>query len=299
MSKRLMKITKSNSIAILTVICGIVLLALQIPVTNALVKKSNRLDAKFSKFYTIQNTYLLPEVLNEVSGITWLSNNVFACVQDENGFIYIYNVEQNEVINKIEFANSGDYEGIAINGKDAYVIKSDGLIYEIKNYESDSLEVSEFKTPFKQKNNIESLVFDKQNNRLLTATKDEDLGDKHLKSIYQIPLSTKKMDEKSIVNIDLKAKVLEKFQHKKIEKTFNPSDIAIHPKTKDIYVIDGKDPKLLILNSKGEILKVFELDKRKFAQPEGITFSKDGRLFISNEATDESANILEVQLRNG
>ncbi|WP_179004897.1 SdiA-regulated domain-containing protein [Winogradskyella forsetii] len=294
-----MKIIKSNITALITVICGIVLLAFQIPVTKSLVEKSNKIDAKFAKFYAIQNTYLLPEVLNEVSGITWLSSNVFACVQDESGTIYIYDVEQDKVINKIKFANSGDYEGIAINGNDAYVVKSDGLIYEIKNYESDSLKVSKFKTPFESKNNIESLVFDQQNNRLLTATKDNDLGDKHIKGIYQIPLDTKKMNEKSIVNIDLKAKILKKFQHKKIEKTFNPSDIAIHPKTKNIYVIDGKDPKLLILNSKGQILKVFELDKRKFAQPEGITFSEDGRLYISNEATDESANILEVQLRNG
>jgi len=105
------------------------------------------------------------------------------------------------------------------------------------------------------------------------------------------------MDSIPVININLEDKAFKNFKHKKIEKTFNPSDIAIHPKTQDIYVIEGKKPKLLILNSKGKLLKILELDKRKFAQPEGITFSDDGRLFISNEADSESANILELTLK--
>lgn len=292
-----MKISKSNIIVIIIVVFGVILLALQGPVTNALVKKSNRIDAKFSNFYNIKNTYYLPEILNEISGIRWLSDYTFACVQDEDGIIYIYDVKQNKIIEKIKFATSGDYEGIAINKDDAYVMRSDGLVYEIKNYRSEERNVSEFQTLFKADNNIESLAFDSDNNRLLAAPKDEDLIGKDFKSIYQIPLSTMEMDSLPVLKINLKADELKAFRHKKIEKTFNPSDIAIHPKTKDIYILEGKKPKLLILNRKGKILKILPLDDRKFAQPEGITFSADGRLFISNEATDNSADILEVELK--
>ena len=297
MLKNTLKKLKSNITAILVASFGIIMLALQIPVTNALVKRSANIDAKYAPFYKIKNTYNLPESLNEISGLYWVSNNVFACIQDEDGILFIYDVSKNKIINRIKFAGSGDYEALTLNKDDAYVMRSDGVIYEIKNYVSEDREISKFETPFNEDNNIESLTLDKQNNRLLTIPKDEDLGRKHFKSIYQIPLNTKQMDSLPFVKIDLKADIFKEYRHKKIEKTFNPSDIAIHPKTKDIYILEGKKPKLLVLNSKGKVLKVHELDKRKFAQPEGIAFSEDGRLFIANEATDSKANIIEIQIK--
>jgi uncharacterized protein YjiK len=294
-----MKITKSHLTVIITVAFGIILLALQQPITKSLMDKSGRLDAKFAKIYTIKNTFELPESLNEISGISWLSDNTFACIQDEDGIIFIYDTEQQKITKQIEFANSGDYEGIAIHKDNAFVMQSDGVLYKVKNYLSDTLQVTELETSFSKKNNIESLTLDADNNRLLIAPKDEGLMADHLKSIYQIPLHTMQMEETPLFKIDLKAKALKDFRHKKIENTFNPSDIAIHPKTKDIYVLEGKKPKLMILDSKGKILTVHELDQRKFTQPEGITFSEDGRLFISNETDGNSAaNILEVKLNN-
>jgi len=294
-----MNVSKSTITIITTVIFGIILLALQKPVTDSLIKKSNKIDATFSEIYNIKNTYYLPEILNEISGIVWISENVFACIQDEDGYIYIYDVEQKALLEKIKFANSGDYEGLAINNDNAYVMRSDGVIYEVKNYRSINREVSKFKTLFTEHNNIESLTFDKVNNQLLLIPKDEGLIAKDLKCIYKIPINTKQMDSLPLFKIDLKADVFKLYRGKKIHKTLNPSDIAIHPKTKDIYVLEGKKPKLVILNSKGEILKVLPLDERKFPQAEGITFSEDGRLFISNEfkKKSRSANILEVELK--
>ncbi|GGW53378.1 uncharacterized protein YjiK [Winogradskyella epiphytica] len=294
-----MKITKSNVTVIITLIFSAILLALQGPVTKALVKKSDRLNAKYAVHYTIKSTFTLPDILREISGIVWLDENTFASIQDEDGFIYVYDVAENEIKDKIEFANSGDYEGIAINENDAYVMRSDGLLFVVKNYRSEHPEISEIQTPFSSDNDIESLNYDPDNNRLLTAPKEEDLITKNIKGIYQIPLKTMRMDSMPIIKINLKSEKLKPFRHKKIHKTFNPSGMAIHPITKEIYLVDGKKPKLMVLNMKGEILKALPLDKRKFAQPEGITFSDDGRLFISNEAGNkhDNGNILEVELK--
>lgn len=265
--------------------------------TNDSKKNIIKVENLTSSEYTIKNTYNLPKILNEVSGIVWLTYNTFACIQDEDGSIFIYNTEDSTITNEMKFAAKGDYEAIAINNEDAYVLRSDGLIYEIKYYLSDHPKIAKITTTFKAHNNMESLTYDKQKNQLLIAPKDYDLGKKHIKSIYKIPLLTKQMDSIPVVKIDLKADILKDFKEKKIHETLCPSDIAIHPKTKDIYVIEGKNPKLLILNKEGDILSVFKLDKHNFPQPEGITFSDDGRLFISNEANDDSANILEVELK--
>ena len=144
---------------------------------------------------------------------------------------------------------------------------------------------------------MESLTFDKQNKRLLLTPKDKDLGKKRIKNIYQIPLQTKSFDTVPIIDIDLKSKKLESSKSKKVEKTLRPSAIAVHPQTQDIYVLDSKNLQLLILHSNGEILKLYNLNKHDFAQPEGITFSTKGHLFIANEANKNNANILEVELK--
>ena len=43
-------------------------------------------------------TYTLPATLNEISGITILNNNEIACVQDELGIIYIYDLKEGKII---------------------------------------------------------------------------------------------------------------------------------------------------------------------------------------------------------
>ncbi|WP_299105066.1 SdiA-regulated domain-containing protein [uncultured Winogradskyella sp.] len=292
-----MKTNKTfNIILILILFTGIALFFLSLK-SNRIKQNDGIIESETFHNYNIKNTYKLPKILNEVSGIVWLTYNTFACIQDEDGSIFIYNTENSRITSEIKFASKGDYEAIAINNEDAYVLRSDGLIYEIKQYLSDHPKIFKIVTPFKSHNNMESLTYDKQKNQLLITPKEYDLGKKHIKSIYKIPLLTKQMDSIPIVKIDLKADILKDFKEKKIHETLCPSDIAIHPKTKDIYVLEGRNPKLLILNREGNILNAFELDKHKFAQPEGITFSDDGRLFISNEANDDSANILEVELK--
>ena len=52
---------------------------------------------------------------------------------------------------------------------------------------------------------------------------------------------------------------------------------------------------LLIMDYSGTIKKFYQLGK-DFAQPKGITFSPQGEIFISNEGTKQSGNILKVEI---
>lgn len=283
-----MKLSNTFVIILLLAGIGIAILAMQKPITKAITGQNEMTSVKISQIWD------LPQELNEISGIAWLDGNTFACVQDEDGFIFIYNLDENKITDKIEFAGNGDYEGIAINGENAYIMRSDGVVYEVQDFKTSHKKVEEFKTQFTDKNNIESLTFDAKNKRLLTAPKDKGLKKDSYKGVYQIPLDQKAMDITPIVKIDMNEKAFDSFKNKKIHKTFNPSDIAIHPKTNAMYVLDGKNPKFLVLKSSGELVSVQPLDENKFPQPEGITFSDDGRLFISNEANDGPATIVEI-----
>ncbi|TXD81795.1 hypothetical protein ESY86_16465 [Subsaximicrobium wynnwilliamsii] len=247
------------------------------------------------KAYSINKTWEMPKALDEISGIAWLEDDIIASVQDEDGIIFIYDLSSNKIIQEIEFADQGDYEGIAINDQDAYVMRSDGVVFEILNFRSKDKKVSQFKTDFSEDQNMETLFYDRNTKSLITTPKDEGLKSEANKGLYRIALDTKKMDSKAFINIDMNDSALEEFQNKKIEKTFNPSDLAIHPKTGNYYILEGKNPKLMILDPKGNIKNVYVLNEDDFPQPEGLSFESEGRLYISNEASKgASATILQV-----
>lgn len=247
--------------------------------------------------YTIAESWELPAELNEISGIVWVDHHTLACVQDENGMIYIYDLDERAIVDQIPFAGNGDYEGIALNKNDLYVMQSDGLLFEIKNWRATNKVISSHKTGFKYSNNMESLTYSIKNNVLMTAPKDKDSSE-DFKGIYNISLSSKTANiNKPTHKIDMNADLLKDYRGKKLSKTFSPSEIAIHPKTNEIYVLEGKNPKLLILNTDGTLKTLYKLDEINFPQPEGMTFSEDGDLYISNEAANGPANIHLLELK--
>lgn len=239
----------------------------------------------------------MPDELEEISGMSWIGDDKIAAIEDEDGIIYIYDLKESKVSRTVEFADDGDYEGIAVNKADAYVMRSDGLLFEVRDYLSDSPQTKTYQAAMSHKNNVESLALDAKNHRLLIAPKDEDPNDEDIKGVYAFDLNESLMLPDLIFKVDMKDKALKDFKKKNSKRTFRPSDLAIHPQTGEIYILEGVNPKLMILNTTGAIKTIYKLDKDDFAQPEGITFSPDGHLFISNEAHGGTANILEVELK--
>ncbi|HEA30045.1 MAG TPA: hypothetical protein ENH91_08650 [Leeuwenhoekiella sp.] len=246
--------------------------------------------------YTIEKTWKLPDELEEISGIYWIGDDKMATIQDEAGTIFIYDLKEHKITDKIDFADGGDYEDLTINGNVAYVMRSDGKLYEINAYRSKKPEVKDYELSFLKKSNVEAMTVDPAHNRLLIVPKDHDPNDDNYKGIYTFSLDTKKAKKEPMLEIDMGLKAFKDFEQKKEYKTLRPSAIAIHPKSKDFYVLEGVHPKLLIFDSSGQLKKIHLFDKRKFTQPEGITFSPDGTLYISNEANGEEPTILQVKL---
>jgi len=231
----------------------------------------------------------LPSVLKEVSGIDHISGERFACIQDEVGKIFIYNTATNKIEKEIYFTSPADYEGIALVNTTAYVLHSSGNIWEVKNYNSEKIDAVLHKTFLTSKQNVEGLCYDPGGNRLLLSVKRRDPFDKGIKGIYAFDLNTKKLNLTPVYKIDLNSGEL------KGQKKFQPSDLAVHPVTGDIYVLDGEHPRLLIMNNKGTIKKIYPLEDPEFSLPEGICFTKSNKLFICNEGKRKAANILEIK----
>ncbi|TVZ16085.1 SdiA-regulated domain-containing protein [Maribacter sp. MAR_2009_72] len=247
--------------------------------------------------YEIAGRWELPIELREVSGIAWLRDNTIAAVQDEDGIIFLYDLQRQKVTQEIKFGHAGDYEGLAVHDKDAYVLESNGTITIVKNFQDHDRTVTSFDTGFDIENNMESLEYDAQNNRLLIIPKDKDAATDKVKSIYAFSLRTNTLDPKPIYTIDMGDEVLKNFREKKLYKTFRPSDMAIHPQTGEMYVLEGSKPKLLILDKQGTAQHAYKFDKQIFPQPEGITFDPDGTLYIASEGKkDGIGTITELKL---
>jgi uncharacterized protein YjiK len=234
----------------------------------------------------------LPEVLREISGIGYIDATHFACIQDEIGIIYIYNIETAKIETEIPFAGPGDFEGITLVGNEAYVVRADGKLYAISDISGEQHVIKEYSTPLTAKHDVEGLCYDKNNNRLLLAAKETKPG---LNGIYAFDLASKTLKEKPVLIIEL-PQILQGAGQKKKPQDIMTSAINIHPITNDIYLTDGRKSQLLILDKEGKIKNFFELNPRDFSQPEGISFNPAGEMFISNEGVKDAGNILKVSI---
>jgi len=236
----------------------------------------------------------LPVELTEISGLASMGHERFACIQDELGYIYIYNTGTSKLEKEIPFAGFGDYEGIALVNDTAWVIRSDGRLYEINNIKLDKPSVKEYKTQLTVNQNIEGLCYDKKHNRLLLAIKNEEYRNSKYKGIYAFDLATKTMPVEPVFKLDMENELIGAALKKK-NAGIMPSEIAIHPLSSEMYITDGANSKLIITDSLGTIKKIYQLDLSEFPQPEGITILPDGEMFISNEGRKGPGTILKVE----
>jgi uncharacterized protein YjiK len=257
----------------------------------------------------------LPAKLLEISGLSYIDENRLACVQDEKGNIYVFNLKTGEVERKIDFAGDGDYEGIEILGADAWILKSNGDLFLVEDFmKFDETTAKKYSTPLTKKNDAEGLACDPHSDQLLIACKghpfvDEKSG-KEFKAIYSFSIKTRELNLNPFLLIEmdtikyyknyntmtqLGVDLLAYFDHAKGDESFQPSGIAIHPLSGNTYVIGSVGNLLMVFSREGQMLAMVKLRSKIHAQPEGICFDPDGTLYISNEGDGEEATILRFE----
>ncbi len=249
--------------------------------------------------YKILQSWEMPRELDEISGIAWLGDQLIACVQDEDGVIFIFDLNKQVVIDQIPFSRPGDFEGISVMGADAYVMRSDGKIYKVARFrESENPTTTIIETKFTRANNMETLTLSQDSTALITVPKDRDSQD-NFKGLYRInPQAGTQAVVQPMIEIDMQDDAFQGFLKKKPYRTFSPSDAAFHPITGELYILEGIQPKMIIMNTDGIIQKVIEFTTDQFRQPEGIAISPTGRIFIANEADGGVGTIVEIALSN-
>ncbi|PIY11705.1 MAG: hypothetical protein COZ17_06000 [Flavobacteriaceae bacterium CG_4_10_14_3_um_filter_33_47] len=245
--------------------------------------KNNFDESTAYNFSKPEKYWEMPYELREISGIDTINAHQLIAHNDEKGDLYIYDLKHKSIKKTIPFGKNGDYEDVVIVGKTAYVLQSNGTLFQVENF-LESPKTIVHKTFLSNKDDVEGLCFDKKNNQLLLATK----GHKSNK-IYAFSIKNNALNSQAVFEID--SKDLKKKY--KIKKDFSPSAIAIHPKTKHYFVLSSIGKMIAEFNRQGKLLHVFNINYSHFGQPEGICFSENGDLYIANEANVGKANILK------
>jgi uncharacterized protein YjiK len=259
----------------------------------------------------------LPSILEEVSGQTLINDEIIIFIQDEEGDLFFYDLKEERLIKRVDFGKDADYEDVALVGDEVYVLRSNGLLFRLKNYEDENeIKTKEIETRLSKKNNCEGLAYDPVENRLLIALKgDPEVHDDQdfdgYKAIYAYDFEQEKVSKKPAYLIELKkikdlenASLYEKWSHRIAETfeesgdiRFQPSAIAIHPLTDQIYILASVGKALVVMNRNGDLESIQQLDKWRFVQPEGIAFGADGTLYISSEGDGGNGMLMIFEMR--
>lgn len=239
------------------------------------------------------NVFRLPDYLEEVSGLTYYAPNQLAMHNDENGRMYVFDLDKKSIVHRVRFNGDGDFEGIERVGKHIYVTKSNGRLYRF-NVDIEGV-VEEIKTPFSKDNNIEGLGYHPKTNTLLFALKNE--GDVEKVKVSGRAIYGYDLQKEEFINLPLYS-----LSHKELERvvgddfSFHPSGVAVHPITFEIYVISAQKRALLIFGEDGKPKNLTHLKRSLFPQPEGIAFTPNGDLYISNEMDGDGGSLLEFRM---
>ena len=272
---------------------------------SAVIRSVNTIGYDFSD---PDKTIILPGILHEISGITVIDSSSVACIQDENGIVFIFDVLKNEIKKQIIFHTNGDYEGITRVDKTIYILRSDGVLFKILNYGDPGFTKEIILTGIQADDN-EGLCYDQKTNRLLIAPKSNigkgyEYDEKRM--IYGFDINSGTLIREPAFDFDLSAikrfasdnKAILPVKRKKKAREpdpdikFRPSAIGIHPLTNKLFVLSGIEQMLFVFDMNGTIEYMKKLNPDILNMPEGITFFKNGDMLISNEGQNRYPTLL-------
>jgi hypothetical protein len=256
---------------------------------------------KSPPYYSFKDVFTnkLDARLLEVSGIAWDSHiDKFYAHNDESGTLFILERETKSVMNAYKFAGRGDYEDVAIFRHIPYVLRSDGTILKIliDSVAGTARAIESPKLDITGSRDFETMYTDTTRNALIIVCKNCNVDDQSTVSAFAYYPDKNEFDTKPVYQID--ASDVDELSPHKSDK-FQPTAADIHPKMQKLFMISSPSRQLVIMDLNGNVEEVYELGKKLFPQPEGLTFKNNGDLYISNEGVKSKGTILRFEFKPG
>jgi len=247
----------------------------------------------------------LPSKVAEISGLTKYGENKLLFLNDEDGKVFQFDLKKKEIQENFRFWKKGDFEGIELLGDRVYTLQSDGDLISFEIKDGDVGKTRKEETPLGLKNDTEGLGYDPEQNVLLIACKAKgDIGDQKVagKVVYAYDYEKRIFNKKPVIQVRweqvrdfLKDNGLDIFIND--SRRFKPSAIAVHPITKNYFVLSTTGKSLIVFDRKGEIVLYYTVPRKILEQPEGICFDPNGDMYLSSEGDEEKPLIVKFNMK--
>ncbi|MFM6935358.1 MAG: hypothetical protein ACKOXP_07930 [Flavobacteriales bacterium] len=269
----------------------------KVGVENYYIKKASNFQ-KEDGYFDLQHpnsVATLPMGVQPFSDVTLLDSTHLVGLNQENGALYMYDLEAKSVSPFLpwdfgaKICNISNIDSTLLLVDDAKHIHFLSAPYDSSSLKTLNLENEQFEAS--------SMCVHKETNRLfLIASNEEHVEGYSNSSVYAYNLNQRKLNAQPLFSIS--AEDIEAFAIKNnlivpqsdlsiaddtLESmNFTPSAIAVHPKTNEIYILSSADHSLVVFNQFGEIVNFTSLDKATFTNPSAMTFKKNGDLVITD-----------------
>lgn len=222
----------------------------------------------------------LPQALDEISGIAYYpkDTSVFAII-DEDGLLFKVSLNRPDEVKEWRFDKQRDFEDIVFLDSTFYVMVSNGDLDKI-TFDNDKIAIAkvDFPNASKKVNEFESMYYSADSNKMIMLCKQcEDDKKSTLSSYYFSDSAHQFVSYRTMETEPLFQKIGSK------KEKIKPSAAAIHPLTKELYVLCSVNKIIFIEDAQGKLKEVIKLDPKIYKQPEGMAFTPQGDLIISNE----------------
>ena len=177
------------------------------------------------------------------------------------------------------FDKQRDFEDIVYKDSTFYILVSNGDVDKL-TFSGEKINVDKFEFPnaSKKVNEFESLYYNADSNKMILMCKQCEEDKKSVISSFYFNENNHEYAAYSKIET---APLFQKMGTKK--EKIKPSAVAINPITKDLYVLCSVNKIIFVQDINGNIKDAIDLNPKIYKQPEGMAFTPNGDLIISNE----------------
>ncbi len=235
----------------------------------------------------------LPTNLEEISGLAMTRDNRLLAHNDERGVIFEIDYRNGAIAKSFQLSDmknpvASDFEGIATIDDQIYLVTSSGRLYACREGAAGaSVLFNVYTTGVGRDCEIEGLAYDESKRALLLMCKDARSADME----GQLAIYNWSIDEKQLsVDAHTVIPVAEFSQHIKGKK-FQPSGIERHPISGNYFIVAARQGAIAEITPEGMVVAVREFPAQWHRQIEGIAFTADGTLIVSDEGAGRKARL--------
>lgn len=244
--------------------------------------KKRKNDYKNSDAYNFTEPKIikLNPALDEISGIAYYpkDTSVFAII-DEDGMLYKIPLMRPTALKEWVFDKPRDFEDIVLRDSTFYVLVSNGDL-DILTFRKEGIHIDkiDFPNASKKANEFEAMYYDSASDKIILMCKNCEQDKK-----TQITSFSLEDSSKAYIPLTPLETASFKENNNGEKERIKPSAAAINPLTKELYVLCSVNKLIFVQDSTGKISEVIKLNPKLYKQPEGMCFTPEGHLIISNE----------------